>query len=480
MEKNKKNILFLILLLFALSFDVVAAKEKKTKEIPIVKLFDKSYYKYEVKSKESLYSICKKFNVSEAELLTMNPYIVEGLKSGQTLMIPVKITEISTEKEIQIDNEDTSAKLISTENNRKKTIFISTDKPRITVFLPFETTSSPGVNDRYLEFYEGFLLAVDSLKTLGLTFEVQALESGSNAEAISHAIITGKLDETDYCIGGTTPEQISLLTEWAQKNQRNLVIPFSTRVAELENNPYIFQTNPPHSYIYDHFAEYTVSQIDKSKIIFLNSGSKDTDLSSSLVLKIKSGLQKKKVAYIDVTDDELLESLAKVLVDNRENTIIPYSLSMSETNRLVTRLGAFVKANPQKKITLIGYPEWQAMNKTYLKQLYALNTYIFSSFYADTQRKNVRDFQVQFNQTFGRNLINSYPKYGMMGYDLATFFIPRMVFEKNDNIDKIPVVSYLQNEFQFGTKKPVSGAFNKVFYIIHYTPDNTVEVKPQY
>ena len=101
MEKSKKNILILFLLLFTLSFDVIG----QIKDVPIVKLFEKEYYKYDIKPKESLYSICKKFNVTEAEILSMNPFIVEGLQTGQTLMIPVKISKISTEKEIIISKE---------------------------------------------------------------------------------------------------------------------------------------------------------------------------------------------------------------------------------------------------------------------------------------------------------------------------------------------------------------------------------------
>lgn len=477
MEKNKTNILILFLLLFIISLDVIAqTKDGKIVDVPVVKLFDKTYYRYDVKPRESLYSICKKFKVTEAEILSMNPYIIDGIKAGQTLMIPVKISSVSEQKEILISN-DTTKKIISVEKKRKKTLFISNNRPRVTVFLPFSSSPTPGANDRYIEFYEGFLLAVDSLKSLGLSFEVQTIESGDDTDGINQAILTGLLDNTDYCIGGTSPEQISQLAEWAKKNQRNLILPFSSHIPELENNPYLFQTNISHAYMNDRVSEYYVSLLEKSNIVFLSSNTDNTEVNTSLILRIKKGLQNKNISYSEVRDDELLESLSKALVDNRENAIIPSSLILSETNRLVTRLGAFANANPQKKITLIGYPEWQVMNKNYLKHLYKLNTYIYSSFYADTQRQNVRDFQIQFNRSFGKNLLNTYPKYGMMGYDIAAYFIPRMVFERSENLENLPIMGYLQNEFQFGSKKPNSGMFNKVFYIIHYTPDNAVEVK---
>ena len=473
MEKNKKNVLILFLILFTFSFDLVA----QIKDVPVVKLFEKEYYKYDVKPRESMYSICKKFNVTEAEILSMNPFIVNGLQAGQTLMIPVKINRISSEKEIIFNNEDSSLKATSVENKRQKSSPISANRPRITVLLPFAATSTPGANERYMEFYEGFLLAVDSLKSLGLSFEVQALESGDDTESINHAILTGKLKETDYCIGGTTPEQISVLSAWAKKNQRILILPFSSRIPELENNPYLFQTNTPHFYMYDRLAEYSVNKIKTTNIVFLNSSlSDENETNSSLIPKIKNELQKKGIPFKVVNDDEKLDALSAILVDDNDNTILPTPLSMNETNNLVTRLGAYSKTNPDKKITLIGYPDWQAMSKNYQKRLYELDTYIYSNFYADSQQNNVRNFQIDFSRNFGKNLLNTYPKYSMMGYDIATYFIPRMVFEKSENQENIPVIAPVQNGFQFGAKKPIDGAYNRLFYIIHYTPDNTVEV----
>ncbi|MDD4922153.1 MAG: LysM peptidoglycan-binding domain-containing protein [Bacteroidales bacterium] len=473
MEKNKTNILILFLLLFTFSFDLFA----QIKDVPVVKLFEKEYYKYDVKSRESMYSICKKFNVTEAEILSMNPFIINGLQAGQTLMIPVKINNISKQKEILLNKEGTSLKTTAGETKRKKDINKSVENPRITVLLPFASTANPGANERYIEFYEGFLLAVDSLKSLGLSFEVQTLESGDNPEAIRQAILTGKLNQTDYCIGGVTPEQITILSEWARKNQKILILPFSSRIPELENNPYLFQTITPHSYINDRLAVHFIDQIRTSNIVFLNSSaSAGNDLDSPLIPKIKKELQKKGISFQVVNDDENLDALNKVLVEDRVNTVFPFPLTMNETNNLVTRLSGNLNAFPEKKITLMGYPDWQTMSKSYQKRLYELNTYIYSNFYADSQQNNVRDFQIQFYQTFGKNLLNTYPKYSMMGYDIAAYFIPRMVFEKSEQLERIPVITPLQNNFQFGAKNPISGAFNQFFYLIHYTPDNTVQV----
>jgi LysM repeat protein len=479
MGKNKKNILFLFLFLFTISFMLSA----QIKGVPVVKLFEKEYYKYDVKPKETIFSICKRFNISETELLSMNPFISkDGLQAGQTLMIPVKKANASDKKErLSNKNNNDSLKIVQEKNKPKKIILSSVDKHRITVFLPFTPTGILGMNDRYLEFYEGFLLAVDSLKNLGLSFEVQVLESGDGTEIIRNAILTGKLDKTDCCIGGINQGQITLLADWAKENKKTLILPFTSHVPELENNPFLYQTNSPHNYMFDLLSGYSVNHFGKSSnIIFLNLASDGSDINSKLIPQIKSKLKKANKSYVEIKYDDALDNLAKVIADNRENIILPSPVSLNETSRFVTRLCAYAKQHPHKKITLLGYSEWQAMSKTYQKRLYELNTYIYSNFYVDNQGRNVRDFQISFSQTFGKSLLNTYPKYGMMGYDVAAYFIPRLVFEELGNLKNIPKIDPLQNEYQFGDKKNNSGAFNKIIYIIHYTPGNTVETKTLY
>ncbi|MDD2612147.1 MAG: LysM domain-containing protein [Bacteroidales bacterium] len=472
MEKNKKNILILFILLFTFSFDLTA----KIKDVPVVKLFEKEYYKYDVKSHETIYSICKRFNVTEAEILSMNPFIVNGLKNGQTLMIPVKTSNDSTEAEIIIKDKETVQTMTSTKKKSKRSINTLTDTPRITIILPFATTKTPGVDERFIEFYKGFLMAVDSLKSLGLSFEVQALESGEGIEDVKQAISTGKLKETDYCIGGANPEQIALLSEWAMKNRKILILPFSSRIPELENNHYLFQTNTPHSHIYDVLTEYYVNQIKATNIIFLNGSPNEDDAETAFIPRIKSALREKNIPFKMVDEDEELQNLFTAMENNTENTIFTSPLSIIQTHNLVTRMAANMKTYPDKKITLMGYPEWQAMNKNYQKRLYELNTYLFSNFYADSQQNNVRNFQIDFNRIFGKDLLNTYPKYGMMGYDIATYFVPRMVLEKSELQESVQTIDPLQNKFKFSTKNPDHGSYNQLFYVIHYKPDNTVEV----
>jgi len=464
MEIVKRKLLFTLIFLLFLPFILSSAN---IKNIPVVKLFDKEYYKYEIKKKQSLYSICKTFKVTEAELLSMNPFLSNGVNIGQTLLIPVvSVNEIKKEEvkeEIEITSDE-------------KLAVLPAKIPRITVLLPFTPSENPGSNDRYIEFYEGFLIAVDSLKSMGLSFEVHAIDVGYKTEGILTAIKDGQLDDADYVIGGISTDQINVLSEWSKLKKKNIILPFSSRISAIDENPFLFQTNTPYSHIYKRFSDYASIRFIGMNIIFVD---KTDDLNTenrAFVTILKDSFRKKGIKYKEVIEDENLDVLSLSIEKYKRNLIIPIQMPVNDASSFITKLSTIVAKDSTKDVTIIGYPEWQAMNKRVTPRLHELNTYIFSNFYADFQDHNVKNFPVNFNKTFGKELLNTYPKYGMMGYDVASWFIPRMVFEKSTKpLSKGP--KSIQNDFSFKALTSGSGAINQTFYIINYKANNTVEVK---
>ncbi|MFQ6929374.1 MAG: hypothetical protein ACLRS8_18785 [Parabacteroides merdae] len=70
---------------------------------------------------------------------------------------------------------------------------------------------------------------------------------------------------------------------------------------------------------------------------------------------------------------------------------------------------------------MFGYPEWQTYTRDCLEDFYALNTYIYSNFYADNLSKEVADFYTKYKNWYSKNLINIFPKYGILGFDTGMF-----------------------------------------------------------
>lgn len=59
-------------------------------DLPVKTINGKQYYYYTVQAKETVYSLCKRLNITKEAMLESNPSVADGLKAGQTLVFPVE------------------------------------------------------------------------------------------------------------------------------------------------------------------------------------------------------------------------------------------------------------------------------------------------------------------------------------------------------------------------------------------------------
>ena len=89
---NKKNWVLLIICFFVLS------TQAKNFDYEKVTVNGKQYYLYKVEKSEGFYSISNKFGVQQEDITEANPETKNGLKVGQKIKIPV-ISESKNKKE---------------------------------------------------------------------------------------------------------------------------------------------------------------------------------------------------------------------------------------------------------------------------------------------------------------------------------------------------------------------------------------------
>lgn len=88
MMKNLKKIL-LVFITLVISCSVTISAEKLSKKI----IGNTEFYCYKVKTKETIFGIAKKFNVTQDELIQYNPSINNGLKKDFVLLLPVSLID---------------------------------------------------------------------------------------------------------------------------------------------------------------------------------------------------------------------------------------------------------------------------------------------------------------------------------------------------------------------------------------------------
>lgn len=421
---------------------------------------------HKVKRKETVFSISREYGISEAELISANPELKgeNKIKKGSLLCIPYPSAQTSPStqpKDIPTDSE-------LFRENRKETERFSTIKAAI--ILPFLEGVSKGEAARMVEYYEGFLMAVDSLKRTGTSIDLYTYNSGPETASLNSILGKNEMKNMDIIFGPLYQQHISPLSDFAKKNDIRLVIPFTSKDNAVFRNPAVYQINTPQSYldseVYDHF----VRQFPHANVIFLEANQQTKD-KIDFIKGLKEELKNRSIPMKTLKEDATVESLKAVLRADRENIFIPTSDSNLTLIKILPQLTLLVRDQPESRIHLFGYPKWQTYTKDHLDAFFELDTYFYSSFYTNNLLPAAINFTKNYRRWYGKDMDERYPKYGMLGFDTSYFFLKGLSrygseFEKNmQELNLTPI----QTGFKFQRVNNWGGFINKKVFFVRFT-----------
>lgn len=427
---------------------------------------------YTVGKKETMYRICRKFKISSVELIKHNPQLKKGVKAGMVLKIPVQAEETVTQTTATPEETVVNAMLSAPKDiNRVQMI-------KVALLLPFMTNepTPSATTSRFIEYYEGMLLAVDSLRNMGCSIELSVFDTGNGTQKTKEILKQEALQNANLIIGAVQNDQIGLIADFAQKHNIKYVIPFTSKNDDVLSNASVFQVNTPHSYLYSKAAQAGCDLFADYNIILLNTPDKDEK--TEFIKAFKSEMQQRNLPFKEITYQgaTFATDIEAVFSTEKRNVVLPTSGSLDVLNKIKSPLRMLAETKPEYGLSLFGYPEWQTYTRDCLEDFYALNTYIYSNFYADNLSPEVHNFYTNYKNWYSKNLINTYPKYGILGFDTGMFFfeaIRKYGSNFENNLDKIPYKS-IQTGFDFHRVNNWGGFINTQLFIVHYKNDYTV------
>lgn len=432
---------------------------------------------YTIKRRETMYSICRQFNVSSAELIKRNPKLRKGLKAGMTIQIPVK-TEEAVTQQVEIPKEKEVNALLSQPKKAERV-----DRIKVALLLPFMTdeVAQSSHTARFVEYYEGMLMAVDSLRKQGGSLELSVFDTGNGTDKINDILKEEALLEANLIIGAVQNEQIAIVARFAQEHQIKYVIPLTSRNDDVLSNANVFQVNTPHSYLYSNAAQAGCSLFANDNIILLNMPA-DKEDKPDFIKAFKAEIQTRHITIKELNYEPttFARDIEQLLVHDKRNIVLPSTASLDALTKIKMPLRMLSEVNVEftepYTISLFGYPEWQTYTRECLEDFHALNTYIYSNFYADNLSPQVQNFYTAYKDWYSKNLINTFPKYGILGFDTGMFFFNAIRKYGTNFENKLDEVKYksLQTGFNFERVNNWGGFINTNVFIVHYNNDYTV------
>lgn len=427
---------------------------------------------HKVQRKETIFSISRQYGITEAELIAANPELrTEKLKKGKFLCIPYA-------QETKTDAPSVKPTVIPTDDqlfdeSRKEVRKISTVKAA--VMLPFMTDGSGNRDEqaRMVEYYEGFLMAVDSLKEKGVSVDLYTYDTRNNASSIKAILGKSEMKNMNIIFGPAYPDQVKPVAEFAKKNNIRLVVPFTSKGNEVFNNPSIYQINTPQSYLYSEVYEHFLRRFTTANVIFLDAADGDKD-KVEFIKGLKEELKNKRIPFTELKGEDITpESLKGAMNHIMDNVFIPTSGTNVALIKLLPQLIVTLRDNPDYRMHLFGYPEWQTYTHDHLASFYELDTYFYSSFYTNNLFPEAVQFSSAYRKWYSKDMLNSFPKYGMLGFDTGYFFL-KGLSQYGDNLEEKlskVTVTPIQTGFKFDRVNNWGGFINRKVFFVHFTKD---------
>ena len=464
--------------------EILANVEKEEKATPVQE--EKPQYKHSikhiVKKNETLESLAQKYNSTPEDILAANPGLENGtLKKNRLIIIPQE-KKVNKESDNSKSNNDRTH--TGTRNEIPNIKNYNDGVLKVAIVLPFLLDSyAPSEQGRMIEYYQGFLMAVEKLKGMGYSFEINTFDSGPQEKSLSELFTSGALDNMELIIGAMYPTHNKELAKFALEKNIPLVIPFTNKDNEIYRNPMVYCVNSLQSYIIPNVVEHFMNTFTNANVIFVEDANEKSN-KKEFIAKLTDELDINSVPNTTVplsnltTEETTLLTLKEYIREGKENVIIPTSSSAAMLNTLLPTLqqANIIDTLDIPGYKLFGYPEWQIYAKDTREQMYEVETYFYATFYSHYSIPEVTRFQEEYIKRYNCSIQNIYPRYGMLGYDTGYFFLLATSIYGSQLPEKINDLGFTPIQTGFMFERLNKGAMiNKKVNFIHYTPEYRIE-----
>ena len=442
------------------------------------KEIDEKYSYYKVLPKEGFYRLKLKLGLEKEAIEALNPGLAEsGLKVGMILKVP-----FSDDISIEASNSINLADSIVDFNTKRIAIMLPFRLNRVDFNTKSDTKKSI-VKDRYLDtsldFYSGVLLALDSLKTLGISLKVDVYDTKNEVGEVSKIIDDNDFETVDAVIGPLTSNTFEKAASELRRYNVPVVSPIGLNLKLYDN---VFQSRPPSDRLKSTLVNYVKADTLSNNIIVI-SDSKHTQISNDLKREFNHAKQIHSRKNKKSGDDEFF-----VTKEDIEDALKPGKNIVF----LETKNDGFVSNATSILASLI--KEKDKSTKTEAVEITLVTTNMNKAF-TDDGVSNEHLSKLQFlyattsksyNETDNNPFVKRYEKLysttpnsaAVKGFDLTMDVVLRLVTSEDlyMSVNNAPLTEYVENKFAY-KKKLFGGYYNDTVYLVKYQDLTIVEVK---
>lgn len=442
---------------------------------------EQKYSYYKVLPKEGFYRLKLKLDLEQSELEALNPGLAEtGLKSGMILKIPF------SEDAAPIVGGSVAEKvnLVDSISNSKT--------QHIAVMLPFRLnrvdfdsvahTKNSIKSDPYLnaslDFYSGVLVAVDSLKKLGISLKLDVYDTKNSVSEVSNIVRDHNFKNVDAVIGPLTSMCFDKVAASLNADHVPVVSPIGLNLNLRDN---VFQSRPSDELLKQKIVNFVKSDTLVYNVLIV-SDSKSSDVARDLkndfpvASTVESRRGKNGKDEFFATRDDISKGLKPgknyVFLETKND-----GFASNVTSILASLIRIENAETEQEAVEIILVTtninsafESDQINNSHLSKL---------RFHFATGSLEYNETQMSyFVKTYNRIYKTIPNKRAVKGFDLTMDIGLRLASSKDLYMSTIeaPLTEYVENKFAY-KKQRLGGYYNDSAYLVMH--DNLTIVKVQ-
>tara|TARA_R110000868_G_scaffold2349_4_gene17428 strand:- start:1992 stop:4178 length:2187 start_codon:yes stop_codon:yes gene_type:complete len=426
-----------------------------------------NYIFYEVKPKQNEFRLTRKFGMTWAELVQLNPDLKDGLKAGMVLKLPKdKVGDFEVRNALVLDKV-----------NLLDSINVAV-VPKVLFLLPFrldkldlnnkEETEKIIDNRNSLKYslglYSGALIAIDSMKSLGVSIDVKTFDNQLDLVKTKQILQGEQLGSYSAVFGPLDMASLKETAVQASKFNVPVVAPVPAKSdISLDN---VFFSYTDEEVLWKHMLDYVETNHKDETLLIIadedNKKEKDAILKRFPTAKVV--VVKEEEKNIGINRDKL----QTLLSDDVANWVFVESDNYKLISSVVSILNSF---NNTAFDPVLGKDKVNVrmfttdMNSAFENDVIS-NTHLSNlkfTYPSVNRQVSNNSFVERYRTRFG----DDPDKYAVRGFDLTYDMLLKLAY-KNNLVDVSRIIGeteYSGNKFNY-ERKGVSGYYNQSSYIM--------------
>lgn len=394
---------------------------------------------------ETAASIAERFDTTVKKLLALNGFDnKESIREG--LIIKVPKTNVDSTKPTQPAESGATGQSQSDVNRDQTPIETEVESrgdvrfrvldpdSRAEVALMLPLAIGERANQNYVDFYQGFLLAADSLRLEGYESHIHLYNTAHDIDKVDQIISSEELKNVNLIVGPVYEDTLIPVARYGEKHSIPVVSPLAALSQSSGSN--IFQMSPR---VESKFDKVNNLFDGSYRIVVITSETTDKDFDAEVkqllgqsqytthhyIYEHPSVIEKRAKALAEGQQAEPSPSDLSPLLDSAEQTLFVILAGTEvETDRILAALASAnislasrsIKAAPYK---VFGNNKWNRYKNIDRSLFFSNNVVMLSTYHNDRNNDNIRKFSANYVQAFG--VMPSL--YSYRGYDAAMIFI---------------------------------------------------------